>query len=88
MDVNETELLKLCFSQTINLLNPDHVMMYGQFLPKSKYDEILQACSDIKSTCISLNIPMIDELFDQLHQFQSDQSDSSLLNRFGRSKKI
>ncbi|KAG2230316.1 hypothetical protein INT48_002741 [Thamnidium elegans] len=79
MDVNETELLKLCLSQTVNLLNPDHVALYTRFIPASIYNEVLQACDQMKSLQPSLNLSVIDEIFDELLRFQFDKDDCSLL---------
>ncbi|KAG1301380.1 hypothetical protein G6F62_008768 [Rhizopus arrhizus] len=86
LDVNETELLKLCLSQTVNLLDPDHVALYTRFIPASIYNEILQACDQMKSLQPSLNLSVIDEIFDELLQFQFDKDDWSLLSHLDEKK--
>jgi hypothetical protein len=86
LDVNQTELLKLCLSQTVNLLDPDHVTLYTRFIPASIYNEILQACDQMKSLQPSLNLSVIDEIFNELLQFQFDKNDWSLLNHLDEKK--
>ncbi|KAI9339127.1 hypothetical protein BD770DRAFT_400374 [Pilaira anomala] len=86
LDVNETELLKLCLSQTVNLLDPDHVTLYTRFIPASFYNEILQACDKMKSLQPSFNLSAIDEIFDELLQFQFDKDDWSLLSHLDEKK--
>ncbi|KAI8879491.1 hypothetical protein K501DRAFT_276486 [Backusella circina FSU 941] len=86
LDVNETELLKLCLSHIVNLLDHNHVTLYTRFIPASIYNEILQACDQMKSLQPSLNMSVIDEIFDELLQFQFDKDDWSLLNHFDEKK--
>ncbi|KAI7890053.1 uncharacterized protein EV154DRAFT_512778 [Mucor mucedo] len=86
LDVNETELLKLCLSQTVNLLDPDHVNLYARFIPAPFYDEILQACDEMKSRQPSFNVSAIDEIFGELLQFQFDKDDCNLLGHLDEKK--
>lgn len=86
MDVDETELLKLCLSRTVNLLNPEHVASYTQFIPASTYNELLQTCTQMNPLRPALNLSAINKLFDELLQFQFDKDEGRLLGHLDEKK--
>jgi hypothetical protein len=87
LNADKLELLKLCLSRIVNLLNPEHTTLCRKIIPNTMYEEITKECDrqQHQFECMK-GSDGIGGLFDELLQFQFDKNSEKVLSYLDEKK--